>query len=59
MIIISISESSAILVSSLYWLTFESINPSEIGAIAGPLSRSQMFTNFFIMVIGEWIVTDR
>lgn len=53
MILLTITESAAILCSSVYWLV-ETINPSGVGITVGKLPSNVVLLNLLIMVVGEW-----
>jgi hypothetical protein len=53
MIILTITESAAIVCTSVYWY-FENINPSGVGITAGKLPSDVVLMNFLIQAVFEW-----
>ena len=55
MVVFIIAEASALVVSTSFWLLMHA-NPAKPGSYAIPVS--QTIINFFVMIVGECIVTD-
>ena len=55
MFMLTITEASGLLSSSIFWLLM-SANPNEPGSPSIP--ARQTITNLFIMLFGEFVITD-